>query len=415
MKKISLMLALVLICTCGYAQKKMVSSAKNKAMNTESPDFEGARRDIQQALENEETKNLANTWYVAGLIGYQENNHAIVQRSMGQQVDEEKIGKAVVESYDYWLKADEIAMTPTLDKKGREVVDNKTRKQIAEKMAEYYRMQELVKYGIYLNDKRDYSAAYDVFMRHLAIPDLPMMQTEKYKKELVKDTIYQQYKYYAGMFATQSERHAEAIAIYESMKDGDYEPITINQFLYQEYVSLKDTANFVRVLTDAVQRFPQEPWFLQNLINYYIFSGQEPLAIQYLNQAIEREPNVAQYHFIMGNLYERAARYDDALAEYDKALAINPDYAEAFGGKGYVYARQGDNVGERAAYIQDAKAYNAALEEQKGYYRQSVPFYEKAHELNRTNNDYVNALKSLYYRLGMNDKRSALIEEMNNY
>ena len=133
MKKISLMLALVLMCTCGYAQKKMVSSAKNKAMNTESPDFEGARRDIQQALENEETKNLANTWYVAGLIGYQENSYAMVQRSMGQAIDDEKIGKAVVESYDYWLKADDIAMTPTLDKKGREVVDNKTRKQIAEK------------------------------------------------------------------------------------------------------------------------------------------------------------------------------------------------------------------------------------------------------------------------------------------
>ena len=73
MKKLAIMMALVLASTCGYAQKKAVNSAKNKASNTESPDFAGAREDIKAALENEETKNLANTWYVAGLIGYKEN------------------------------------------------------------------------------------------------------------------------------------------------------------------------------------------------------------------------------------------------------------------------------------------------------------------------------------------------------
>ena len=238
MKKVLLMMAVVLISSCGYAQKKMVSSAKNKAMNTESPDFEGARADIKQALENEETKDQANTWYVAGLIGYKENEYAMVQQQLGKVKDDDKVGQAVVESYKYWLRADEIAMTPVLDKKGREVVDQKTRKQIADKMAEYYRTQELVKYGIYLNDKRDYSAAYDVFMLHLAIPDLPMMQNEKYQKEMPRDTVYLQYKYYAGIFATQSERHQEAIAIYESMKDGDYEPITINQFLISFFIAL---------------------------------------------------------------------------------------------------------------------------------------------------------------------------------
>ncbi len=415
MKKISVMLMLVLICTTGFAQKKLVSSAKNKASNTESPDFAGARQDIQAALENEETKDQANTWFVAGLIGYKENEYYMLQSQLGQTKDDGKVGEAVVESYNYWLRADEIAMTPVLDKKGKEVVDTKMRKQIADKMAEYYRMQDLVKYGIYLNDKRDYATAYDVFMMHLNIPDLPMMQSEKYQKEMKKDTIYMQYKYYAGMFATQSGKHKEAIDIFESMKDGDYEAVTINQFLYQEYVEMRDTANFVRVLQDAVGKFPQEPWFLQNLINYYIFSGQESQAIEYLNKAIEMEPNVAQYHFIMGNLYERSERFEEALAEYDKALAINPDYAEAYGGKGYVFARQGDVVGEKAAYIQDSKAYKAALAEQKEFYRKSVPFYEKAHEIDRENMDFVRALKSLYYRLDMDDKRAALIEEMNNY
>ena len=415
MKKLAIMMALVLASTCGYAQKKAVNSAKNKASNTESPDFAGAREDIKSALENEETKNLANTWYVAGLIGYKENEYAMIQAQFGNPKDDEKVGKAVVESYDYWIKADQIAMTPTLDKKGREVVDTKTRKAIADKMLEYYRTQELVKYGIYLNDKRDFATAYEVFMRHLNIPNLDMMQDAKYQKEMPKDTIYQQYMYYAGIFAAQAENHDNAIAIFEQMKDGEYEPITVTQLLYQEYQAKKDTANFVRVLQDATVKFPGEPWFLQNLINYYIYSGQEQKAIEYLDQAIAREPNVAQYHHIKGNLDENAKNYDAALADFDAALALDPTLADAHAGKGRVYYNQAVKMNEDAAYITDQKAYNAALKEMNEMFRKSLPHFEKAHELDPKNRDFIMILRGLYYRFQMDDKYTAISEELNNF
>lgn len=414
MKKLAIMMALVLLGTSCYAQKKAVNSAKNKAMSTENPDYDGARQDIKAALENDETKDQATTWYVAGLIGYKQNEYAMIQAQFGTPKDDEKVGKAVVESYDYWIKADQLAMTPTLDKKGREVVDTKTRKAIADKMLEYYRSQDLVKYGIYLNDKRDYAQAYDVFMRHLAIPDLEMMQDAKYQKELVKDTVYQQYMYYAGIFAAQSENHENAIKVFESMKDGDYEAVVVNQLLYQEYLSIKDTANFVRVLQDATVKFPSEPWFLQNLINHYIFSGQENKAIEYLDKAIEREPNVAQYHHIKGNLNENAKAYDAALAEFDKALAIDPTLADAHAGKGRVFYNQAVTMNEESAYISDAKAYNKALKEMNDMFRLALPYFEKAHELDAKNRDYMIILKSLYYRFHMDDKYTAIAEEMSN-
>lgn len=414
MKKLAIMMALVLAGTCGYAQKKAVSSAKNKAMSAEAPDFAGARQDIKAALENEETKNQANTWFVAGLIGYKENEHAMIQAQFGTPKDDEKVGLAVVESYDYWLKADELAMTPTVDKKGKEVVDLKTRKQIADKILEYYRSQDLVKYGIYLNDKRDYAQAYEVFMRHLNIPNLPMMQEAKYQKEMPKDTIYDQYMYYAGIFAAQCENHENAIKVFESMKDGQYEAITINQLLYQEYIALKDTANFVRVLQDATVKFPSEPWFLQNLINHYIFSGQEQKAIEYLDQAIAREPNVAQYHHIKGNLDENAKNYDAALADFDAAIALDPTLADAHAGKGRVFYNQAVKMNEESAYISDQKAYNKALLDMNEMFRKALPFFEKAHELDAKNRDYMIILKGLYYRFHMDDKYTAISEEMSN-
>ncbi|MGN0236307.1 MAG: tetratricopeptide repeat protein [Paludibacteraceae bacterium] len=413
MKKTLVMAALVLISAGCFAQKANVKKAKNLALQ-ESPDFSGARAAINEALQNEETKDLADTWYTAGLIGYQELSKENEKNYLGQARDEKRAGEAVVESFDYWMQAANLAGQKVLDKKGNEVLaDKKTYALLQKKVLEYYKNQELVKYGIYLNDQRDFATAYSVFQRHLSIPELPLMQDEKLQKDMPKDTIYDQYKYYTAIFAIQAEMHPEAIAVLEEMKNGNYEAITVNQFLYQEYVNVKDTANYVRVLQDAVVRFPQEPWFLQNLINHYIFSGQEQEAINYLDQAIAREPNVAQYHLIKGNLNENQKNYEAALADFDRALAIEPTMADAEAGKGRVYYNQAVKMNEDAALIADAKEYKKALEEMNAMFRQSLPFFEKAHELAPENRDYMITLRGLYYRFDMNDKYNAINEELN--
>ena len=414
MKKTLIMAALVLISAGCFAQKANVKKAKNLALQ-ETPDFSGARAAINEALTNEETKDLADTWYTAGLIGYQELTKENEKTYLGQARDEKRAGEAVVESFDYWMKAADLAGQKVLDKKGNEVLaDKKTYALLQKKVLEYYKNQELVKYGIYLNDQRDFATAYGVFQRHLSIPELSLMQNEKLQKEMPKDSIYDQYKYYTAIFAIQAEMHPEAIAVLEEMKDGNYEAITVNQFLYQEYVNVQDTANYVRVLQNAVVRFPQEPWFLQNLINHYIFSGQEQEAINYLDQAIAREPNVAQYHLIKGNLNENQKNYEAALADFDRALAIDPTMADAEAGKGRVYYNQAVKMNEDAALIADAKEYKKALEEMNAMFRQSMPFFEKAHELAPDNRDYMITLRGLYYRFDMTDKYNAINEELNN-
>lgn len=413
MKKTLIMAALVLISAGCFAQKANVKKAKNLALQ-ETPDFSGARAAINEALTNEETKDLADTWYTAGLIGYQELTKENEKTYLGQARDEKRAGEAVVESFDYWMKAADLAGQKVLDKKGNEVLaDKKTYALLQKKVLEYYKNQELVKYGIYLNDQRDFATAYGVFQRHLSIPELSLMQNEKLQKEMPKDSIYDQYKYYTAIFAIQAEMHPEAIAVLEEIKDGNYEAITVNQFLYQEYVNVQDTANYVRVLQNAVVRFPQEPWFLQNLINHYIFSGQEQEAINYLDQAIAREPNVAQYHLIKGNLNENQKNYEAALADFDRALAIDPTMADAEAGKGRVYYNQAVKMNEDAALIADAKEYKKALEEMNAMFRQSMPFFEKAHELAPDNRDYMITLRGLYYRFDMTDKYNAINEELN--
>ncbi len=411
MKKTLFFAALVLVSTCCFAQKNPAVKNAKRYIMAETPDFSAARTAIEEAIATEPT---AETYYWAGMIGYQEVTLENYNQMLGKGVNQALAGQAVMESYDYWLEADRLAMIPTLDKKGREVVDTKTRANITKKMLEYYKNQELVKYGIYLNEQRDFEGAYKAFKKHIEIPELDMMQNEKIQKEMPRDSIYTQYKYYAAIFAVQAQLHEQAIAVLEQLKDGDYEAVSVNQFLYQEYVELKDTVKFVATLQDAIARFPQESWFLQNLINYYIFSGQEQAAIDYLAQAIEREPNVAQYHHIKGNLDENQGNYEAALVDFDNALKLDPTLADAMAGKGRVYYNQAVKLNEAAAMISDNKEYKKALEEMNEVFRKALPFFEKAHEMAPEDRNYMQILKGLYYRFNMTAEYDAISEKLNN-
>ena len=412
MRKSLILAALVLMSAGCMAQKNPLVKKAKSLCNAETPDFREARDLMEEALAQEPT---AETYYWAGMVGYKENQRENYNEMMGQGINKAAAGQAVVESYNYWLKADKLAQVLTTDKKGNEVpTDPKMRGKLQKMMLEYYKGLELVKYGIYLNEQRDYEGAYRAFKMHIDIPELEMMQDAKLQKDMPRDTTYIQYKYYAAIFAVQSELHTEAVALLEQLKDGEYEAVSTNQFLYQEYVALKDTAKFVATLQNAIARFPQESWFLQNLINYYIFSGQEQTAIDYLATAIANEPNVAQYYLIRGNLNENQKHYAEALADFDQALVIDPTMADAQAGKGRVYYNQAVKMNEDAAMISDNKAYKKALEEMNAVFLESLPFFEKAHELNPTDRTYIQTLKGLYYRFGMDDKYNEMNEKLQN-
>nr|MCR5050244.1 hypothetical protein [Paludibacteraceae bacterium] len=158
MKRTLFFAALVLISAGCIAQKNPAIKKAKSYMLAETPDFAAARASMAEAFKTEQT---AEAYYWAGMIGYKELAQENYNQLLGKGANQAVAGKAVEESYNYWLTADSLAMIPTLDKKGREVVDQKTRNNIVKNMLEYYKNQELVKYGIYLNEQKDYVGAYN--------------------------------------------------------------------------------------------------------------------------------------------------------------------------------------------------------------------------------------------------------------
>lgn len=403
MKKIILSLILVISFTFSFAQKSNVSKAKDKAL-MDKPDFAGAREAIKLALKDTTTKNLAETWYVAGLIGYSENDAAYKKALLNQRFDTIAKGKAILESYDYFLTASKLDEMP--DAKGK--VKSKYEKEIKAKLTDYYKTQQnLISYGAYQYEKKDFANAYKTFDVYLSIPKLPLMNNE-----IKMDSTYDMVSYFAALSAGNSKMSDKAISLLEGLKAKKYENKSVHQLLYEQYMNQKDSTNAVKTLKDAIEKYPSDAWFLQNLINFYIYSKKINDALTYLNTAIEREPKMAQYLLVKGNLEEAQGNFNEAIDALDKAIQIDPSIADAYAGKGRLYYNKAVKMAEDANKIKDAKTYNAEMRKVDEVFKQSLPFFKKATEVNPKDIDYKKTLKTLYYRLKMDAEFEAIDKEI---
>ena len=403
----------MLISASCFAQKTAVRTAKNLALQ-ETPDFDGARAAIRPALENEETKDQAETWYVAGLIGYKQNENIWLMGQMGQPIDNAVKGAAIEESIGYWIKADELAMIPTYDKKGNAKYDLKTRKNIAEKVLEYFQKQDLAIYASYLAEQNDDLGVANAFKLHCDIPDLALMQDPKLQAKMPKDTTYYQYMGYALSYFYRAKAYDEALAMAERIAVDPAHEVTAYQYFYDLYKLKGDTLTARAKLSEAVEKFPKEPWFIQNMINDLVQAKDTIGAVAYLDKAIENDPSQAQYFHTKATLLSTLRRFDEAFTFFDKAISMEPNNAEYYLNYAYAYSDKATLMLDGTDNLSQ-KEYLAVKKQSDEVLKNALPYYEKAHALAPDNMSYARALRQCYYRLGMEAEYNKITEEMQNY
>ncbi len=404
MKRLLLTVALCVAASASFAQKKAVNSAQSIAKG-DKPNFEEARSLIKGALTDPETKDDAKTWYVAGFVEDQQFSNERAKQILGQTPDEPVMYQALIQVLPYFKKAYELDNLP--DAKGkvkpRFVKDIKG---ILSANHVYY-----INGGAYYFDQRDYRTAFDFFNQYLEIANLPMFVGEPIS---IRDSNYLTVQYFAAIASTQLEEPQTAIATLEKAKENDYKLNDIYQYLFMEYEMLEDSTNMVRVLKEGIAKVPEESFFMLKLINIYINTGQNEEAIQYLNEAIQKDPNNAQLYDVVGRVYESGYQdYDNAAKYFTKALEMDPSYADAWSNMGRIYYNQAVNKLGEANTISDAKLYQEESQKAKDLFKEALPYFEKAHEMAPDEIEPMTALRSIYYNLQMGDKFEEMERKMN--
>ncbi|MBT3602808.1 MAG: tetratricopeptide repeat protein, partial [Candidatus Latescibacteria bacterium] len=122
-----------------------------------------------------------------------------------------------------------------------------------------------------------------------------------------------------------------------------------------------EAADFYKQAADAD---PKRGDALGRLSGIYRLLGQRDDAIGAIDEALNRDPDNAQYRFNRGTFYLELGNETEAVRWFKRALEKNPDMPEPYLNLGYVMRRQGDLKTAEEMYVQavdrsDDTAYEA--------------------------------------------------------
>ena len=407
MKRVLLSVALCVAASASFAQKKVVNEAQSIAKGSNA-DFGEARTLIKGALENPETKDDAKTWYVAGFIEDQQFNAERAKQILGQQPNEPVMYEALYGILPYFQKAYELDQLP--NEKGK--VKPKYTKDIKSILSANH--VYLFNGGAYYFDKQEYKKAYDFFNQYVEISELPMFAGTQTAE---KDSTFMTVQFYAAAAASLAKDSRLAIAALERAKNTPYRQYDVYQYLCYEYGEARtaqDSVMLEKTFEEGMQVFPDSAFFLNNLINTYIYSNRNEKALEMLNVAIQKNPNDANLYNVMGRVYETGLKdYANAEKNFQIALEKDPNLTDALSNIGRIYYNQGVNKLSEANMINDSKKYQEELSMAKDLFKKALPYYKKAHEAEPEKMDNMIALRGIYYNLNMGPELEAIEAEMN--
>ena len=419
MKKLILSLLLVASVTTVFAQSRNVTRANNLS-RAETPNFPEARTLITSALQDPSTKNLANTWFVAGMVNYREfksiesRAHLEAMRAGREvQLDQDRVGPMIMESLNFLIVADSLDQLP--DDRGRIRPNARNRREVQRIITEYHQFN-LIPYALHLVQREDYTTALTVLNAFLAVPDLPAIEGT-----IERDAHFYDVMFFTARVASASGNPQEAIRLFQTVRrDGlgaglsEETIIETYQFLYMEFNNLDDTENYVRMLKEGSERFPQEPWFIQNLINHYINLGQSETALMYLEIAIQREPDMAEYRRVEGSLHAQLGNMEKAETAFRRALAIDPDLVTALDIVGRLYIDRARAYEDQAFTPRISVAERRTAEENRdNALRQALPMFQRLVELEPDVLGHKFMLRNVLHGLRMHAESEAITRQIN--
>ena len=130
----------------------------------------------------------------------------------------------------------------------------------------------------------------------------------------------------------------------------------------------RDYRSDLAISDDTVRKRPDNARAYVNRGNAYAARGNSDRALADFSRAIELNPGLAEAYNNRGSLYRRTGDYDRAVQDFTKALSLRPDTAEAYSNRADAW----NALGQYAQAVQDcdkALALNPGLAQ--AYYHRS--------------------------------------------
>lgn len=369
MRKLAFLLAFMMTVVVVSAQNSKVQSAINYS-KPQYNELDKAKEAIDAAIVHEKTMNAAKTWKVRGQV-YQ---------AIAQSTDEkfknlcENPIQIAIDSYKKALE---------LDTKKQYKVDIDNQLKLIGVLQ--------VNNGIAFFNAGSFDKAFNSFASSLEIDKL--VQSGYIDTAVV---------FNAAISADRAKMYNEAIQYYRLTISLKAEGAKVYGFIANIEREKGDTVAFLNALKEGIDAYPEDNSVLMvELINYYLNKDESSLALEYLEKAISKDPTNPTFYFAKGALYDKMKDFENAKMAYEKAVEIKPDYFDAYYNLGALYFNKGADMLKEANNIppNQQKAYDAAVIEALKELEKSLPYLEKAHEIDPKEKSTMTTLKEIYFKL----------------
>ena len=378
MKKVLFTVALMFGAMVASAQVSVVKEAK--AMKK---DPAAAAKVLEAALTNPETAKDPETWKLAGDLQkaiYDEENMKMYLP--GGQADMPKMYGAMLKMFEYYLKCDEVEQAGVAN---GTVKKAKHRKKNAEVLLNV--RGNLANGGVEAFNENNYEAAQNFFGLFVDVVEAPMFADQA--ATLKADTLNSLYANYATMAAGLREpKDIASVIKYGNIgKESNSEGWRALMFMAEVYGKEQvDSVKWLETIKEGAQRFPEQDFFVGNIMDYYLQRNMVDDALTMIDQLLASNEK-PYFLYVKGVLLYEKKDYDAAQVALDKVIALGGDLAaEAYAKKGDIYFFPAQKIVEENSTLNiDDPKYNANEAKIKEAYELAKPFYEKAKELEPDN------------------------------
>jgi tetratricopeptide (TPR) repeat protein len=182
------------------------------------------------------------------------------------------------------------------------------------------------------------------------------------------------------------------------------------------YVQQGKVEDAKKAVSDARKANPDDTSLILTEANLYLETKDMDTYKKLIAEALEKNPNDVDLIFNLGVVNAGAKNYAEAEKFYNKVIELNPKYINAYinmaalkldGEKVII-----DEMNKLGNSADDMKRYNALKKKREELFKSTIPYLEKAVELDPKNVDVAKTLLNVYSALEMTAEYKALKAKM---
>lgn len=353
------------------AQKKAVRNAERMA--NEGTNLDQALEEIKSAENDEKTKDWYRTYYIKGLV------YQAISKTENEEY-KSLSNYPLIDAYNCFNKAYNMDKSKPLHGTIDMIFINLSN-ELVNKAIEAYQNENI----------KDANKYFEV--------TLDLKKHEIFGGEIDTAIIFN-----TAFTSQRIEDYDKAIEYYNKAISYGYNGGDTYAYLAETYKLKGDQENYVKTLKTGFEKYPESQGLLGSIINYYLLEAEDSdEAFKYLALARENDPTNPQFYSAEAHLYDKMGDKETAKEKYAKAIELDPNFFEGYYNLGVLYFNEGVSLTDEANKITDNEKYAVAKEKADAKFLESLPYIEKAHELQPEDQAIMSTLKTLYYRLKANN------------